>query len=170
MFHAHIISFVTCFICILLHLFTFSWTNLLARCPVPVFCFLLFFVSENLHRKYSRNCTGQKTCPYIAVTYTDTEGETEGGCGAPTPPGGASPLPGAPAGGVGPQGSPGVRPSPIYTSPMENPKYLIIIPRKVPSPPSSSTLDQEGSLALPGNLPEKRSSPESSTSSCLPPE
>ena len=31
MFHAHIISFVTCFICILLHLFTFSWTNLLTR-------------------------------------------------------------------------------------------------------------------------------------------
>ena len=60
MFHAHIISFVTCFICILLNLFTFSWTNLLTRCPVPVSCFLLFFVSENLYRKYSRNCTGQK--------------------------------------------------------------------------------------------------------------
>ena len=38
----------------------FSWTNLLTRCPVPVFCFLLFFVSEILHRKYSRNCTGRK--------------------------------------------------------------------------------------------------------------
>ena len=60
MFHAHIISFVTCFICILLHLFTFSWTNLLTRCPVPVSYFLLFFISENLHRKYSRNCTGRK--------------------------------------------------------------------------------------------------------------
>ena len=41
MFHAYIISFVTCFICILLYLFTFSWINLLTRCPVPVFCFLL---------------------------------------------------------------------------------------------------------------------------------
>ena len=60
MFHAHIISFVTCFICILLHLFTFSWTNLLTRCPVSVSCFLLFYVSEILHRKYSRNCTGRK--------------------------------------------------------------------------------------------------------------
>ena len=60
MFHAHIISFVTCFICILLHLFTFSWTNLLTRCQVPVSCFLLFFVSENIHRKYSRNCKGRK--------------------------------------------------------------------------------------------------------------
>ena len=57
MFHAHIISFVPCFIC---NLFTFSWTNLLTRCLVPVSCFLLFFVSENLHRKYSRNCTGRK--------------------------------------------------------------------------------------------------------------
>ena len=48
------------FICILLHLFTFSWTNLLTRCLVPVSCFLLFFVSEILHRKYSRNSTGRK--------------------------------------------------------------------------------------------------------------
>ena len=69
----------------------------------------------------------------------------------------------------GPQGSPGVRPSPIYTSSMENTKYPIIIPRKVPSPPSSSTLDREGSGALPGTLPEGRSSPEGSTSPCLHP-
>ena len=69
-----------------------------------------------------------------------------------------------------PQGAPGVRPSPIYTSSMENPKYLIIIPRKVPSTLSSSTLDREGSEALPGTLPEGRSSPEGYTSPCLPPE
>ena len=67
----------------------------------------------------------------------------------------------------GPQGSPGVRPSPIYTPTSENPKYPIIIPRKVPSPPSSSTLDREGSRALPSTLPERRSSPEGSTSPCL---
>ena len=47
----------------------------------------------------------------------------------------------------GPQGSLGVRPSPIYTSSTENPKYPIKNPRKVPSPPSSSTLDREGSGA-----------------------
>ena len=69
----------------------------------------------------------------------------------------------------GPQGSPGVRPPPIYTPSSENPKQPIIIPRKVLSPPSSSTLDQEGSGALPGTLPEGRSSPEGSTSPCLPP-
>ena len=61
----------------------------------------------------------------------------------------------------GPQGSLGVRHSPIYTSSTENPKYPIIIPRKVLSLPSSSTLDREGSGALPGTLPEGRSSPES---------
>ena len=69
----------------------------------------------------------------------------------------------------GPQGAPGLRPSPIYTPSPENPKYLIIIPWKVPSLPSSSTLDREGSGALPGTLPERRSSPEGSTSPCLPP-
>ena len=52
----------------------------------------------------------------------------------------------------GPQGAPGVRPSPIYTPSPENPKYLIMTPRKVLSPPSSSTLDREGSGALPGTL------------------
>ena len=89
MFHAHIISFVTCFICILLHLFTFSWTNLLTRCLVPVSCFLLFFVSEKLHMKYSGIAWDENPRQYFPVTYTDTEGETEGSCGAPTPPGGA---------------------------------------------------------------------------------
>ena len=70
----------------------------------------------------------------------------------------------------GPQDSLGVSPSPIYTSSSEDPKYPIIIPRKVSSPPSSSTLDREGSGALPGTLPEGRSSPEGSTLPCLPPE
>ena len=69
----------------------------------------------------------------------------------------------------GPQGTPGVRPSPIYTSSTENPRYPIIIPRKVLSPPSSSTLDREGSGALPGTLPEGRSLLEGSISPCLPP-
>ena len=69
----------------------------------------------------------------------------------------------------GPQDSPGVSPSPIYTSSSENPKYPIKNPRKFPSPLSSSTIDREGSEALPGILPEGRSSPEGSTSPCLPP-
>ena len=91
MFHAHIISFVTCFICILLHLFTFSWTNLLTRCPVPVSCFLLFFVSENLHRKYSRNCMGRKPPSIFSRHIHGHRRRDGGGCGAPTPPIGAGP-------------------------------------------------------------------------------
>ena len=90
----------------LLHLFTLAWTNLLTRCPVPVSYFLLFSVSENLHSKYSRNCTGQKPRQYFPVTYTETEGETEGGRGAPTPPGSVGPTPVAQGGGVGPTGLP----------------------------------------------------------------
>ena len=146
MFYAHIISFVTCFICILLHLFTFSWTNLLTRCPVPVSCFLLCF---SFQKTYTGNILGiardENPRQYFPVTYTDTKGETEGGCGAPTPPGSAGPPPGARGGGVGPTGLPRVRPSPIYNSLTENPKHPIRNPRKVLSPPSSSTLDREGS-------------------------
>ena len=106
-FHAHIISFVTCFICILLHLFTFSWTNLLTTCRVPVSCFSAVF---RFRKTYTGNILGiardENPPSYIAVTYTETEGKTEGGCGAPTPPGGAGPTPGAPGGGVGPTGHP----------------------------------------------------------------
>ena len=167
MFHAHIRSSITCFICILLHLFMFSWTNLLTRCPVPVSCFMLFFVSEKLHRKYSRNCMGKNHRKYFPGKYTETEGETEGGRGAPTPPGGAGPTPGTRGGGVGPtcisRGQPFAH---IYLFDGK-PKYPIIIPRKFPSPPSSSTLDRECSGALPGILLEGRSSPQGSTSPCL---
>ena len=44
---------------------------------------------------------------------------------------------------------------PIYSIPREIPKYPVKIPRKVPPPPPSSTLDQEGSEAILGTLPEK---------------
>ena len=118
MFHAHIISFVTCFICILLHLFTFSWTNLLTRCPVPVSCFLLFFVSENLHRKYSRNCTRQKpTVIYCRHVYGDRRRD-RGGAWSP-PHHMAAWVPARREVVWGPQGSPGVRPSPIKTLPLK---------------------------------------------------
>ena len=170
MFHAHIISFVTCFICILLYLFMFSWTNLLTRCLVPVSCFLLFFVSEILHRKYSRNCTGRKTPDLILSSRTWTPKERWRG--ATRLPHNLAAWPHLPAREQvvwGPRRAPGVRPPPIYTPSLENPKYPIIIPRKVPSPLSSSTLDWEGSGSLPGTLPERRLSPEGSTSPCLPP-
>src|SRR4051812_39922019 len=49
------------FLCVLhmLHgtFYAFSGTNLLTRCRSVSSCFLLFLVSEKLHRKYSRNWT-----------------------------------------------------------------------------------------------------------------
>ncbi len=39
--------------------YAFSGTNLLTRCHSASSCFLLFLVSEKLHRKYSRNLTKQ---------------------------------------------------------------------------------------------------------------
>src|SRR3954449_11982613 len=49
-----------CFMCTLWHYYAFSGTNLLTRCRSASSCFLLFLVLEKLHRKYSRNGTGQK--------------------------------------------------------------------------------------------------------------
>ena len=56
----------------------FSGTNLLTRCPVPVSVFCLFFLSEKLYRKYSRN--GLKIYDEFLFTRTMTEskGEPEG--------------------------------------------------------------------------------------------
>ena len=125
-------------------------------------------------RTYTGNILGiardENPRHYFPVTYTDTEGETEGAVVPPHHLAARVPPPVRQEVVWGPHGSPGVRPSPINTSSSENPKHLIIIPQKVPSPPSSSTLDREGSGALPGTLLEGRSSPEGSTSPCLPPE
>ena len=52
MFHVDIMPITTCFPYVFTHFPTFSGTNLLTRCPVPVPCFLLFFVSEKLLRKF----------------------------------------------------------------------------------------------------------------------
>lgn len=40
--------------------YAFSGTNILTRCLSASSYFLLFLVSEILHRKYSRNWTGEK--------------------------------------------------------------------------------------------------------------
>src|SRR5215218_10173561 len=60
MFHASFMTIPTSFICIIYHFYAFSGTNLLTRCRSASSCFLLFLVSEILHRKYSRNWTKQK--------------------------------------------------------------------------------------------------------------
>ena len=146
MFHAHIISFVTCFICILLHLFTFSWTNLLTRCPVPISCFLLFFVSENLHRKYSRNCTGRKPS-LLFSRHAHGVQRGEGGeprplhtmwwrgqrCHDPsTPSGGAAPPLATSGSGEGPTGASDQRTSAYLFPRCENPKTIDVFHERVP--------------------------------------
>ena len=73
--------------------------------------------------------------------------------------GAASPGP-APSGGVGPLASTDLALSRIYSPSRENPRHPTKIPRKVPTPLSSSTLVREGSEALPGTLPEREITPE----------
>ena len=136
------------------------------QCQLHVFCCFWF------QKSYTGNILGigrnKNPASYFTVAHTESKGEKEGSHEAPTPRGGA-PLDRAGTWCGGPQGSPEVALSLINTSSSKNPKYPIRNPRKVPSPPSSSTLDQEGSGALHGTLSEGRSSPEGSTSSCLPP-
>jgi len=120
--------------------------------PVPVFC---CFCSEKLLRKYSRNWTKINGGPYFTDTSTESKGETEKRQEAATPClGAAHPLPRR---GVvwAPRVASDAALSPIYSSRLENRKYPSHIPRKVPEPPSSSTLAREGSEALPDTLPER---------------
>ena len=137
---------------------------------MPVPCFLLFFVSEILERKYPRNRTKSIT-PSI---------KDRGDPGVWMAPGG---HPRAPrhrrarprwdprrAMAWGPHLAPDVPLSPINSPSRENPNTIDHLPRKVPSQPSSSISDRRSSEALPGTLPEGRSSPEASTPPCLPPE
>jgi len=138
--------------------------------PVPVFC--CFSVSEKLVRKYSRNWTKINGGPLF---HRHVHGVQRGD--------GEAPEDGHTSLGHGPHArraegryiwAPRLpfdsAPSSIYSSCPENPKDLSHIQRKVSEPPPSSTLAREGSEALPGTLPEGRSSPEGSTSPCLPPE
>ena len=138
------------------------------QCQLPVFC--CFWFQKSYTGNILRIGRNENPVSYFLDTYTESKWEKEGSHEAPTPRGGASPS--WPRGDMvwGPQGPLDIALSPINTSLMENSKYPIRNPRKVLSPPSSSTLDREGSGALPGTLPEGRSSPEGSTSPCLPPE
>ena len=58
-------TILTCFIYTLYHYYACYGTNLLTRCQTASSCFLLFLVSEILHRKYSRNWTKQKPTVYF---------------------------------------------------------------------------------------------------------
>ena len=136
--------------------YAFYGTNLLTRCPSASSCFLLSLVSEIIHRKYSRNWTGQKPkFIFLPCRSRRPRGSRRRAAGRPNP-SQARPRAGPRLGMVRAHlASANLASPPIYSPPRENPKYPSIIPRKVPPPPSSSTLVREGSKALPGTLPER---------------
>src|SRR4051794_5467641 len=79
MLHACFVYIPTCFMCSFIHFLAFSGTNLLTRCRSASSCFLLFFVSEKLYMKYSRNCTGQKHMTLFLQNEAGARRRVEGG-------------------------------------------------------------------------------------------
>ena len=142
MFHVNIMPIATCFPYVFTCFPTFSGTNLLTRCQVPVPCFLLFLVSKICSGNILGIGPHEDRSPYFPQKHPEVRRRVEDGPrGALTMPRRAPPCPRL---GVvrWPRSPPDIAISPIYTPPVENPKYLIRNPRKVPQPPSSSTLDQ----------------------------
>ena len=149
-------SFVTCYLSTLRCFIEFFVTNLLTRCRSSSCLFLLFLVSENLVKKYSQNWTKQKPNFLFFQSLHGVQEETKRGTRVGSPCPGAAPLLAAPRGGEAHQGVHRPHPFSYLKLPMENPKYPIKNQQKVPQPPSSSTLDREGSEAVPGALLERR--------------
>ena len=123
------------------------------QCQFPVFCCFWF------HKSCSENIFGighhEDRSPYFPRKHPQVRRRVEDGLQGATPCLGTGPPLAAPRLGVGPPGAHRRRPSLIYFVPRENPKYPSLHPRKVPQPPSSSTLVREGSEALPGTLSER---------------
>ena len=142
----------------------------MTRCPVPVPCFCCLFVSEIYFWKYSRNWTKFYEEFLHDGRHQDTKGEPGGPhIGQGRPPATAK---GPPTGGTRPcpVGTPSA-PSDVFKLPHDL-KTLgrpLFSTKPVPKPSSSQTLIREGSKAVSGTLPEVRSTPEGSSSPCLPP-
>ena len=151
--------------------FTWSVCVLLTRCHSASSCFLLFLYSRKASLEIFSELDETWTEPPIFPTCTQSPKERRRGATRHPHHGAARALP-LPRRGVvwGPRGSAATALSPIYFSRRENPKYPSHYSRKVPETPPPSTLAREGSEAHPGTLPERESSPEGSTSPCLPPE
>ena len=138
---------------------------------MPVPCFLLFFHFRNPTRKiFSKSDEIFSSINKSSGSFRSPEGTWGGAPRAPHPRR-ARPKVGPRRGRVWwPWQAPGAHLSPISTPRRKNPNTKTHIPRKVLSRPSSSISDRGSSEALPGTLPEGRSSPEASTPPCLPPE
>jgi hypothetical protein len=137
--------------------YPFSRTNLLTRChSASSLFYLVFCVSEKLHKKYSQNWTKQK--PNLLLFNEASrrpKRRRRGATGRPhnraarqAP--GPCPLCVRP-----PWSTSHAAPLPIKTPRWEKPKYQINFPEPHRDPPPSSTQDREGPEALPGTLPER---------------
>ena len=138
------------------------------ECQFPVFC--CFWFQKILHRKYHQN-RGKSFPPNIKDREASGSPKTTWE-GAPRGPHAMGARPGVgsrPAMGRGPHQAPGAHLLPISTPRRVNPNTKKRIPRKVPSRPSSSISDRGSSDVLPEPCRRGKSSPEASTSSCLPP-
>jgi hypothetical protein len=137
--------------------------------PVPVFC--CFCIPEKLVWKYSRigrNYTGVPIFPEHA--WRSEGAAEEGPPGGHTPPRARAPLCRA-LGWCGPLGGPQPPPFRLLIPPVAKTlSSLSKYPRKDPETPPSSTLAREGQNLFPAPCRRGESSPEASTSPCLPPE
>jgi hypothetical protein len=146
--------------CVLLHFMVFLCifqnkpTNETPQCKFPVFCY--FCVSQNLHRKYSRNWTKQK--PNLLFFQNTSRSPKQRWTGARTWPNprAARPSPGPCHQGVSPPGPlPDAALPPIYSTRWEKLKTRSLFHETYCKPPPSLMRGREGPDSLPGTLRER---------------
>ena len=156
MFHASFMTILTCFIYTLYHLYAFSGTNLLTRCRSASSYFLLFLVSEILHRKYSRNLTKQKSRVLFSTELSRRPKEIRSGATRRPHHRAARPRRGLrrPMG-WGPRASPDSALPPIYSLRRENPITERHDMRKFPETPPPPIPSRGVQEIASGTLPER---------------
>jgi hypothetical protein len=123
---------------------------------VPVLCFLLFCVSEKLHRKYSRNWTKPK--PVVQIFHGASRTPKRRRRGATGHPHHRAARPGAgprPLVVWPPWPTSDAAPSPLKTPRREKSKYPITFPEHIAIRHRHRPEDREGPKALPDTLPER---------------
>ena len=150
MFHAVIISIATCFGYTLYHFYAFSGTNLLTRCHSASSLFSAVFGFRNPTRKISSELHEIFSAINVSSgSFRSPKGTWGGAPRAPHPIRARPKVGPRPARVWGPHQAPGAHLSPISTPRRVNPNTKKIIPRKVPSRPSSSISDRGSSDVLP---------------------
>jgi hypothetical protein len=148
--------FALCFVYTSWCFYAFSGTNLLTRCQSASSCFLLFCVSEKLHRKYSRNWTKQKLKFLITWHEDEVQRKAEGGPRGSHTRWWRGPPPGRTTRWCDHLVH-------LLTSPFclfipldgKTLKARTLLQKTYCKPPPSSTRDREGLDALLGTLPER---------------